>query len=127
MVAVGEVQNTGSTTVGLVWVAGQAYDANGTILASTEVPAMATSLTPNQKAPFYLDFAPEDSFTQDQSWIANVTTVAVSVAAINNASDTSTQYTGLTSSNLTELTKPEPTQSAEQSRTLEIKALETSP
>ena len=100
LVAVGEVQNTGSTTVGLVWVAGQAYDANGTLLASTEVPAMANSLTPNQKAPFYLDFAPADSFTQDQSWVANATTVAVSVAAINNASDTSTQYTGLTTSNL---------------------------
>jgi len=100
VIAVGEVQNTGSTTVGAIWVTGQTYDSNGTVLASTEAQAMATNLVPNQKAPFYLDFTPEESVTQDQSWVPNVTSVTVSVATITNASDSSTQYTGLTTSNL---------------------------
>lgn len=100
LIAIGEVQNTGSTTIGAIWVTGQAYDSNGTVLASTEAQAMATNLVPNQKAPFYLDFTPEESVTQDQSWVPNVTSVTVSVATITNASDSSTQYTGLTTSNL---------------------------
>ena len=100
LIAVGEVQNTGSTAIGAIWVTGQAYDSNGTVLASTEAQAMATNLVPNQKAPFYLDFTPEESVTQDQSWVPNVTSVTVSVATITNASDSSTQYTGLTISNL---------------------------
>ena len=100
LIAVGEVQNTGSTTIGAIWVTGQEYDSNGTVFASTEAQAMATNLVPNQKAPFYLDFTPEESVTQDQSWVPNVTSVTVSVATITNASDSSTQYTGLTTSNL---------------------------
>jgi hypothetical protein len=100
LIAVGEVQNTGSTTIGAIWVTGQAYDSNGTVLASTEAQAMATNLVPNQKVAFYLDFTPEESVTQDQSWVPNVTSVTVSVATITNASDSSTQYTGLTTSNL---------------------------
>ena len=100
VIAVGEVQNTGSNTIGALWVVGQAYDSNGTVLASAEARAMATNLTPNQKAPFYLDFTPENSITQDQSWVSNVSSVTVSVGAITNASDTSAQYAGLTTSNL---------------------------
>ncbi len=100
LIAVGEVQNTGSNTIGAMWVTGQAYDSNGTVLASTEAQAMATNLVPNQKAPFYLDFTPEGSITQDQSWVSNVTSVTVSVTSITNATDTSTQYAGLTTSNL---------------------------
>jgi hypothetical protein len=61
---------------------------------------MASSMAANQKAPFYLDFAPEESITQDQSWVSNVTSVTVSVTIVNNATDTSTQYGGLTTSNL---------------------------
>ena len=99
LVAVGEVQNTGSTTAGIVWVMGQAYDSNGTFLASTEASAMATNLAPNQKAPFYLDFFPEESVTQDQSWVSNALNVTVSVFSVSNATDT-VQYNGLTTSNL---------------------------
>ena len=98
LIAVGEVQNTGSNTIGAVWVIGQAYDSNGTLLASAEGRSMVTNLAPNQKAPFYLDFTPENSVTQDQSWVPNVTSVTVSVATITNATDT--QYAGLTTSNL---------------------------
>jgi hypothetical protein len=100
LIAVGEVQNTGSTAVGAVWVVGLAYDSNGTVLASTENQAMASNLGPNQKAPFYLDFTPEESITQDQSWVSNVATVHVSVATITNTTSASTQYAGLTTSNL---------------------------
>ncbi len=96
LISVGEVQNTGSNTAGLIWVVGQAYDSNGTVLASTEAQVMTTNLAPNQKAPFYLDFTPEFSVTQDQSWVSNVTTVTVSEASITKASNSSAQYAGLT-------------------------------
>ena len=43
-----------------------------------------------------MDFTPEFSVTQDQSWVSNVTTVTVSVASITKASNSSAQYTGLT-------------------------------
>ena len=98
LVAVGEVQNTGSTTIGSVWVIGQAYDSNGTFLASTEAQAMEANLSPNQKAPFYLDFIPENSVTQDQSWVSNAANITVLVATITNA--TSSPYAGVVASGL---------------------------
>lgn len=100
IVAVGEVQNKGSATTGAVLVVGGAYDSNGTLLASSEARAIATNLVPDQKAPFYLDFTPEESVTQDQSWVPNVARVTVSVYTIFNATDTGIQYAGLTTSNL---------------------------
>ncbi len=100
LVAVGEVQNTGSNTVGSIWVVGQVYDSNGTVVAATEAQTIATNIVSNQKAPFYLDFTPESSATLDQSWVANASTVTVSVGAITPSSATNTQYSGLTTSNL---------------------------
>ena len=100
LIVVGEVQNTGSNVVGSVWVIGQAYDSNGTLLASTEARALETNLAPNQKAPFYLDFIPEGSVTQDQSWVSNETSITVLVGSVINATGTSNQYTGLTTSDL---------------------------
>jgi hypothetical protein len=100
LIAVGEVQNTGSNVVGAVLVIGQAYDSNGTLLASTEARVMETNMAPNQKAPFYLDFIPEGSVTQDQSWVSNETSLTVLVGSVTNATGTSSQYTGLTTSDL---------------------------
>ena len=100
LIAVGEVQNTGSNVVGAVWVIGQAYDSNGTLLASTEARVVETNMAPNQKAPFYLDFIPEGSVTQDQSWVSNETSLTVLVGSVTNATGTSSQYTGLTTSEL---------------------------
>ncbi len=100
LIAVGEVQNTGSNTIGSMWVGGAAYDSNGTLLASTEAQVMATNLPPNQKAPFYLDFTPESSITQDQSWVSSVANVTVSLGSTLNATGTGTQYAGLNAVNL---------------------------
>jgi hypothetical protein len=100
LIVVGEAQNTGSNVVGAVLVIGQAYDSNGTLLASTEARVMETNMAPNQKAPFYLDFIPEGSVTQDQSWVSNETSLTVLVGYVTNATSTSSQYTGLTTSDL---------------------------
>jgi hypothetical protein len=98
LIVVGEVQNTGSTVAGRVWVTGQAYLSNGTVVAYSEAPAIGVNLEPNQKAPFYLDFIPENSLTQDQSWVSNISSVTVSVNNIINI--TSTLYGGVTTSNV---------------------------
>ncbi len=98
LVCVGEVQNTGSNVIGKLFVIGQALDSNGSVLDAGEAQVFANNLAPNQKAPFYIDFTPENSITQDQSWVSNMTSVTVQMGAIINA--TGTQYAGLTTSNL---------------------------
>jgi hypothetical protein len=98
LIAVGEVQNTGSTTLGAVWVIGQAYNSSGIAVASSETRVMAPNLAPNQKAPFYLDFIPENSITLDQSWVSDVTTVTASVFTVLDPTGTGNQNAGLTTS-----------------------------
>jgi hypothetical protein len=98
LVCVGEVQNTGSNVIGKLFVIGQAFDSNGVVLDASEAQVFVNNLAPNQKAPFYIDFTPENSITQDQSWVSNMTSLTVQMGAIINA--TGTQYTGLTTSNL---------------------------
>jgi hypothetical protein len=95
LVAVGEVQNVGSNVLGSVFVVGTAYNSTGRILASEEAQAYVYDLLPGQKAPFYIDFIPQNSVTQDQSWVPSVSNVTVSVvyASETNAA----QYSGLTS------------------------------
>ena len=94
LVAVGEVQNVGSNVLGSVIVYGAAYNSSGGILDTAEAPILVNDITPGQKAPFYLDFMPETSVTQDQSWETNVTSVTVDVNYITIAN--TTQYSGLT-------------------------------
>ena len=95
VVAVGEVQNTGSTAIGDVVLIGSAYASNGTDLCDVSIPIQGiTQIGPQEKVPFYMDFSPENSATQDQSWVSNVTSVNVSVATISNVSQT--HYSGLT-------------------------------
>ena len=93
LIAVGEVQDVGSNALGEVIVTGTAYNATGGALASAEAPAFATILLPEQKAPFYLDFTPQNSVTQDQSWVPSVTNVTVAVAFVSDSNQT--QITGL--------------------------------
>lgn len=93
LIAVGEVTDVGSNPLSRVIVTGVAYNATGGALASAEAPAFTTLLLPGQKAPFYLDFAPQSSVTQDQSWVPFVTNITVSVAFVSDSNQT--QYTGL--------------------------------
>ena len=75
LVAVGEVQNVGSNVIGYVVVEGTAYNSTGGFLNSYEVKASGFNLLPEQKAPFYIDFPPEDSITGDDTYTSDVTTV----------------------------------------------------
>ena len=93
LVAVGEVQNVGSNIIGFMTVTGAAYNSSGQTLASAETSVFGNNLLPGQKAPFYLDFIPEDSVTGDQSWVPYATNVTVSVGYVNVT--TATQYSGL--------------------------------
>jgi hypothetical protein len=95
LVAVGEIQNTGSSNLGYVVVRGLAYNSTNDVVCSAESTAFVTDMTPGQKAPFYLDFAPENSVTQDQSWVPSVTNVSVDVVYANDTTDN--LYSGLIS------------------------------
>jgi hypothetical protein len=93
LIAVGEVQNVGSNVIGYVIVTGAAYNSTEQVVASAEAQAFGNNLAPGQKAPFYLDFTPENSVTQDQSWVNDTTNVTVSVSYVNDT--TETPYSGL--------------------------------
>ena len=94
LVAVGEVQNVGSNVLGYVLVNGFAYNSSGAIVDTASAPLFVVDMLPGQKAPFYLDFTPENSVTQDQSWVPSVTNVTVAVSYVNDT--TQTMYSGLT-------------------------------
>ena len=99
LVAVGEIQNVGSNVIGTVSVVGLAYydnstDSTQTLLDSNNAYIYINNLPAGQKAPFYIDFIPENSITNDTSWVPSVNNVTV---VVNYASDTNaTQYSGLT-------------------------------
>ena len=93
LIAVGEVQNVGSTTLSNVTVTGVAYDSSENVLATTSTQAFVYDMLPGQKAPFYLDFTAESSTTDDLSWVPSVSNVTVSVTSAVDT--TATQYNGL--------------------------------
>lgn len=94
LVAVGEVQNVGSTVISYVYVKGVAYNSSGGVLNFKEHKVFGNNLLPGQKAPFYIDFTPENSVTEDLSWISSVSNVTVSVSYVSDTSEA--QYSGLT-------------------------------
>jgi hypothetical protein len=97
LVAVGEIQNVGSNVIGYVDVTGIAYNSTGGstgVLNSNEVQASGYNLLPGQKAPFYIDFPPTDSITQDNTYTSSVSTVTVDVSYVSDTN--STPYSGLT-------------------------------
>jgi hypothetical protein len=94
LITVGEVQNVGTNVISYVIVTGVAYDANGVMLAATSVPAYGNNMLSGQKAPFYLDFTPEKSVTQNQSWVSSVSNVEVMESNVVDTNEA--QYSGLT-------------------------------
>ena len=94
LVAIGEIQNSGTATIGSAFVYGTAYNSSDLAVDSEEAQVLATGILPGQKAPFCIDFVPEDSPTGDQSWVPSVTNVTVSVVDVFNS--TETPYLGLT-------------------------------
>ena len=94
LVAIGEVQNTGTTNIQIVWLLATAYNSTGAILDQTEYRAVAIDLPPGQISPFFLDFLPEYSPTHDQSWVSSVTNVTVAIVNVIDTNDA--MYSGLT-------------------------------
>jgi len=88
LVAVGEVQNVGSNVIGYMMVAGAAYNSTGQLLDSATGIVFGNNLLPGQKAPFYLDFNPVNSVTQDNTYVSSVTNVTVLVSYVNDATET---------------------------------------
>lgn len=94
LVAIGEVQNTGTTNIQSVLLLATAYNSTGAILDQTEYRAVAIDLPPGQISPFFLDFLPEYSPTHDQSWVSSVTNVTVAIVNVIDTNDA--MYSGLT-------------------------------
>ena len=78
-----------------MYVSGFAYNSTGAVLDSNGASVFIYDLLPGQKAPFYIDFLPENSITGDQSWVPSVSNVTVEVTHVFDTN--ATQYSGLTS------------------------------
>jgi len=91
---VGEVQNVGSNTVASVILAGRVYSTDGTDQADSYTQAWVAYLTPQQKAPFYMDFYQPNN-PQGASWMS-VDVSNVKLAVVQANATTSYQYPDLT-------------------------------
>jgi hypothetical protein len=96
LVAVGEVENIGSSNIAYMYVIAEAYASNGSLLnTSPSIQPYGNNLAHGQKAPFYIDFAnPEASTTQDNTYTSDVANVTVTAYYVVNSSDE--PYQGLT-------------------------------
>jgi hypothetical protein len=96
LVAVGEVENVGSSNIAYMYVIAEAYASNGSLLiTSPSIQPYGNNLEHGQKAPFYIDFAnPEASTTQDNTYTSDVANVTVTAYYVVNSSDE--PYQGLT-------------------------------
>lgn len=99
LIAVGEVQNTGTTTLGDIIVGGEAYNSSNGMVCSSETPVLATPLLPGQIAPFYMDFDAADLTTDSQAWVSTVTNVTLSIIIADATNQT--VYTDLTATSVT--------------------------
>jgi hypothetical protein len=95
LVAVGEVENVGTTNIAYMYVRAYAYSNDTLLLISPAIQIYGNNLEPGQKAPFYIDFAnPGESTTGDNTYTANVTNVVVGATYVKNSDDE--MYTDLT-------------------------------
>ena len=85
LVAVGEVQNIGSTIISQIIMSGTAIPTYGDQVVSGDL-VWATNLLPGQKAPFLIQF--KTNTTDTGVWIAGISDVTVKVLQAS----TSTQY-----------------------------------
>jgi hypothetical protein len=69
-IVVGEIQNVGPNTIASVGLSGTVYTQDGTAQAYGYGSAYVNYLSPQQKAPFYIDFTPQTSVTGDLSWVS---------------------------------------------------------
>jgi len=70
-IAVGELQNTGTNTLGSAIITGTVYTKDNQSQASNVYSQVfANKLLPNQKAPFYMEFSAESSISGNLTWIS---------------------------------------------------------
>jgi hypothetical protein len=69
LIVIGEVQNTGSSIMDYVTVDGVAYATDGPAQGYAYSVAYVDHILPQQKAPFYMDFSAETSFSGNLSWV----------------------------------------------------------
>jgi hypothetical protein len=69
-IVVGEIQNTGSNTIGSVALSGTVYTKDGEAQTFYAGSAFVKQLIPQQQAPFYIVFPPQASITGDLSWVS---------------------------------------------------------
>jgi len=88
-IVVGEVQNVGPNTIESVILSGTVYTMDGEAQASSNTVVYVHYLIPQQKAPFYMEFSPQNSKTGDLSWVSlGVKRVDFTV----NLADTTSSY-----------------------------------
>jgi len=91
LVAVGEVQNTGSTAISSIIISGTATPTYGDEVVSGDL-AWANNLLPGQKAPFLIEF--ETNTTSSGAWVAGISDITVRV--LTASATTQYQYQGIT-------------------------------
>ena len=97
LIVVGEIQNIGTSTIEYLGVMGSVFDTNNSELAETTTPVLGYYLLPGQKAPFYMEFTPDTSLSQDpndQDWIPYIGNVSITPIAVTDYNQTA--YSGLT-------------------------------
>ncbi len=70
LVVVGEVQNVGPNIIDYIYLEGAFYTKDGEVQAFSSTLAYSDHIHPQQKAPFYMYFPPESSYTGDYSWVS---------------------------------------------------------
>ena len=91
LVAVGEVQNTGSTAISSIIISGTATPTYGTEVISGDL-VWANNLLPGQKAPFLIEF--KTNTTSSGAWLAGISDISVKVLMATTT--TQYQYQGMT-------------------------------
>ena len=70
IIAAGEVQNVGSSTISKVILGGTIFSADGVAEAYSVAQVGVINLVPQQKAPFYMQFDPGSGSTGDINWLS---------------------------------------------------------
>src|SRR3972149_1392957 len=91
LVAVGEVQNIGSTVISQIIMSGTATPTYGTEVISGDL-VWANNLLPGQKAPFLIEF--KTNATSTGAWLAGISDLTVKV--LQASASTQYQYQGIT-------------------------------
>jgi hypothetical protein len=97
LIAVGEVQNIGSSNLDWIIIEGTAYTSDGVAQGAASAIVFCHYLPPQQKAPFNLYFQTDNSFTGNMSWVTDIDHIDFEISYAENTDKQS--YQGLTLQN----------------------------